>query len=108
MPYEEKSVILLSQVFPERLQGAVPIRALILPQVVNAPEARFRRASKGEALLALGPSSLLQIPNRGLGACGFNNLAHLVERIPCFWLEVGADLTSIPRCLENLLGELRR
>jgi serine kinase of HPr protein (carbohydrate metabolism regulator) len=102
MPYEEKSVILLSQVFPERLQRVVPIRALILPRIVNARETWFRRASKGEALLALGPTSLLQIPNRGLGVRGFNNLAYLVERIPCFWLEVGTDLTSIPRCLENL------
>ena len=106
MPYEEKSVIILSQVFPERLERAVPIRALVLPRVVNVPEARVRQASKGEALLALGPSSLLQIPNRGLGVCGFNNLACLVARIPCFWLEVGADLTSIPHCLEHLLGEL--
>jgi len=105
-PYEEKSVILLSQVFPERLERAVPIRALVLPRVVNAPEARPRAASKGEALLALGPSSLLQIPNRGLGVCGFNKLADLVERIPCFWLEVGADLMSIPTRLENLLKDL--
>ena len=106
LPYEEKSVIILSQLFPERLERAVPIRALVLPRVVTGPAARLRPASKGEALLALGPSSLLQIPNRGLGVYGFNKLACLVERIPCFWLEVGADLTSIPERLEKLLAGL--
>jgi len=106
LPYEEKSVIILSQLFPERLERAVPIRALLLPRVVNAAEAQLRPASKRDALLALGPTSMLQIPNRGLGVCGFDKLAQLAERTPCFWLDVGADVTSIPRRLESLLAEL--
>jgi hypothetical protein len=107
-PYEEKSVVLLSEVFAERLESAVPIRALVLPRIVKASEARARPASKGEALLALGPSSLLQIPNKALGVCGFNKLVHLVERTPCFWLEVGSDLKTIPKRLEEIVEDLKR
>lgn len=106
LPYEEKSTIILSQLFPERLEQAVPIRALVLPRVVNATEAQFRQASKGEALVALGPSSLLQIPNRGLGVRGFKRLAELVERVPCYWLEVGSDLGATPNCIEELLAQV--
>ena len=105
-PHELKSVIILSQVFPERLKPFVPIRALALLRVADIPKPRFRRASKGEALLALGPSSLLQIPNRGLGVRGFNKLAQLVERVPCFWLEVGSDLGATPNCVEELLAQV--
>ena len=105
-PAEEKSVIVLSQVFPERLERSVPIRALALVRAGIASESRFRKASKGEALLAVGPSSLLQIPNRGLGVRGFTKLAQLVECVPCYWLETAGDLTSIAGCVKQLLGEV--
>jgi hypothetical protein len=106
-PQEEKSVVVLSDVFPARLKRAVPIRVLVIPRVVDTSEAQLHPASKGEALLALGPSSLLQIPNRALGICGFNKLAQLVERLPCFRLEVGADFPSIARCVAELVEQVR-
>jgi hypothetical protein len=104
LPHEEKSVIILSQVFPERLKRTVPIQMLALLRVADTPRPRFRPASKGEALLALGPSSLLQIPNRGLGVRGFNRLAQLVEQVPCYWLEVTGDLRSIANGVDELLA----
>jgi hypothetical protein len=105
-PHEEKSAVILSQIFPQRLTRAVRIRALVLPHVIDAPDAQLRPVSKGEALLALGPSSLLQIPNRGLGTRGFERLARLVERTPCFRMSVGSNLASIPRCLDALLATI--
>ena len=103
LPHEEKSVIILSEIFPERLKKTVPIRILALLRVVDNGRPRFRPASKGEALLALGPSSLLQIPNRGLGTRGFERLAQLVEQVPCYWLEVAGDLSSIANGVDELL-----
>jgi hypothetical protein len=105
-PREEKSVIILSQVFPERLERVVPIHALALPRVIDTSMSKFRRASKGEALLALGPSSLLQIPNRGLGVRGFQTLANLVEEVPCYWLELGSDLVATAHQVEELIEGL--
>jgi len=107
LPEEEKSVILLSQVFPEQLKRAVPIRALILPRVADTPVPHMRAASKGEALLALGPSSLLQIPNKGLGVQGLDKLAQLVERVPCYRLELGRDLSPIPSLVKDVIAELK-
>jgi hypothetical protein len=105
-PQEEKSVLILSQLFPQRLARAAAIRAIVFPLVGDDPEARLWPMSKGAALLALAPSSLLQIPNRHLGALGFHRLAALVERLPCFHLAVGSDFASIPRCLEALIAEV--
>ena len=103
---EEKSAVILSEVFPERLKRAVPIRVLALPRVVDTVRPKLRPASKGDALLRLGSSSLLQIPNRQLGPRGFDRLSQLVEEVPCYWLEVGADLRSIPASVEMLLAEV--
>jgi len=105
-PHEEKSVVILSEVFPQQLVRAVPIRAVVMPRVIDTTDAQLHRSSKGEALLALGPSSLLQIPNRGLGAGGFQKLAQLVEQVPCFRLGVGTNLGSIPQRLEELVQEV--
>jgi hypothetical protein len=106
MPHEEKCFVILSRVYPDRLKRTAPIRVLVLPRVADTPQQRFRRASKGEALLALAPSSFLQIPNGRLGVRGFDKIAQLVEQVPCYWLEVGGDLTSIGHRVEELLTEL--
>ena len=103
-PTDEKSLVILSQVWPERLERTAPIRALLLPRVVDAPESVVRPASKSETILSLGPSSLIQIPSRGVS--GFSILTELVERVPSYWLELGRDLESIPRCVEELVDSV--
>jgi len=107
-PQEEKSVIILSQVFPERLERVARIRALALPVVTNTPQPRIRPATKGEALLALGPSSLLQIPNRALGTSGFKMLVKLVEHLPCYWLELGTETEPVPDLVDDILAKTLR
>lgn len=106
LPYEEKSLIVLSQVFPKQLERVAPIRVLVLPRVVNESESRIRPATKGQALLALGPNSMLRLPSRGIA--GFDMLAQLVEEVPTYWLELGHDLESVPRRVAELLAEVCR
>jgi hypothetical protein len=103
-PSEEKSVVILSQVFPQRLERVVPIRAILIPRIAGTRESKVSPASKGQALLAVGPSSLLQIPSRRMTR-GFNTLAQLVEQVPCYWLESGHDLDLIPRCVEEFIAK---
>jgi hypothetical protein len=105
-PHEEKSVVLLSDMLPDRLERRAHIRALVFPEVSGTVEAEIQPFSKGAALLALAPSSLLQIPNRDLGGLGFERLARLVERIPCFRMGVGRDWRSITHRLDELIGRV--
>jgi hypothetical protein len=104
-PQEEKSVVLLSDVASARLARSATLRALVFPRVGDDPQARIAPIGRAEALLALAPSSLFQIPNRQLGAAGFARLAQLVERVPCFRMTTGSDLASIPRCLDAVLAQ---
>lgn len=107
LAHEEKAAVLVSEVFPDRLAPVVPIRAVVLPRIVDTAEPKFYLASKGEALLSLGPSSLLEIPSRRLGVLGFHKIAQLIEQVPCYWLEINRDLTSIPHRVEELLVAAR-
>jgi hypothetical protein len=106
LAHEEKCAVVLAQVFPDRLARVVPIRAIVLPRIVDTTRPKFYYASKGDALLALGPSSLLQIPSRRLGAHGFSRVAQLIEKTPCYWLELGGDPTSIPDLVGEILSEV--
>ena len=105
-PQEAKSVVLLSQVAPGCLARSAALRAIVFPQVGESRPAQLGRMAKPAALLALAPSSLLQIPNRHLGVPGFSRLAQIVERLPCHRMTVGSDLASIPRCIDDLLQQV--
>jgi len=102
----QKVLVLLSQVFPEQVVRDAEICVVALPRVVDSVESRIRSTSKRDALLALAPSSTIQIPVSSMQR--LDTLARLVERVPCYWLELGSNLDSIPRCVEELLTKAGR
>ena len=104
-PEQEKTLALLSQVFPQQLSRVAPIRALVLPRIAANPSARIRPASKAEALFALAPSSILLRPSSG--AATLNKLGRLAEHVPCYWLELAQDLNEIPPRLEEIIDLAR-
>ncbi len=100
--HEDKSLIYLSRLFPERMERSATISVVALPRVVGADETTFRPASKAEALLALGPSSILILP--GGNVRSLEKLAQLVERVPCYWLELGRDVDQIPDTVRRMVA----
>jgi hypothetical protein len=96
-----KLPVLLSQVCPERLARVAPIRLLLLPRVKDCSIARALPASKREALLALSPTSMIKMPVSG--GRHFERISKLVENVPCYWLEFGADLRCVPLIVKDLL-----
>jgi hypothetical protein len=102
-PEEDKRVVSFAGLAAGRLERKVTIGAVVLPRVVDAKDTTFRRASAREALLALAPTSLLYLP--GAGPRSIDHLAGLVERTPAYWLDLGRDVSGIPRCVNELLEE---
>ena len=100
-PEHEKTLALLSQLCPSQLARVAPIQLLILPRVTNGASARIRPASKGEALFALAPKSLILLPSSRARA--LDKLTKLTEQVPGYWLELGQDLNQIPNRIEELL-----
>jgi hypothetical protein len=103
-PFEKKHLVLLSQIASLKFERSCRIEAIVLPRVLHAPTSRLRPISKGEALLALAPSSLL-VGERSYGLEGFDKLSRLVQQVSCDRLELGGALDEIPRVLEGLLSE---
>ena len=100
---EEKHLMFVHENAPEAILPRAPLRAVILPTVTPATPV-LRRVPAGPALLALAPTSLLQLPGAGGSALGM--MADLVRRIPCYRLETGDDIAALPPLITKLLDEL--
>ena len=103
---EDKSLILLSDLPGAVLQSSVKLRAIVFPQIVDAPVTRFRPASRAQALLRMAPSSLGLLLFPEALATGFETLSNLVDRVPVYWLDLGRDLAQIPEAVNALFDQV--
>ncbi len=100
--HEDKSLVYLSRLFPERMERSTTISVVALPRVVDSDETSFRPASKGEALLAVAPTSVMFLP--GATVRSLDKLGKLVECVPCYWLELGRDVDQIPDTVRRMVA----
>ncbi|HEY8600246.1 MAG TPA: hypothetical protein VIL85_17545 [Thermomicrobiales bacterium] len=98
-----KAMLLLAERCPERLIRSFPIRALLLPRVVGGPVTRLRPMKAAEGLVALAPSTILQLPVSGAPA--LRAMARIAARVPGFVLELGDDTAQIPGVIAGWLAQ---
>jgi hypothetical protein len=101
----EKPVLLLAGDARLRLVPAMPLRAVVVPRVTGAARPAVRPIAPAEALAALAPSTLFQLPFDRPAALG--RLRRLVESCPCWRLEAGPDLAAVATAVAGLLAEAR-
>ena len=101
---DEKALLFVNEHYPSKVATRLPVRAILLPRVTGLPETRLKRVSVAMALAALAPSTIFQLPRAGNEA--FKFLATFARQLPCFSLEVGTDLSTIPPVIEGLLAEI--
>ena len=99
----EKLVVDVARHRPDQLADRLPVRAVVVPRVVADAETRFTPISPVAALLALSPTTMLQLPRN---ASPMRGMAALVRRLPCYRLDLGADVFAGPRAIQRLLEEL--
>jgi hypothetical protein len=80
------------------------LKAIAVPRIVSRSETRVLPSSAADALAAVAPSTLLQLP--GNGPHLMRMLSATVRSVPCFALEVGSDPRRIPPALESLLDQI--
>jgi hypothetical protein len=93
----EKGVALLPDV-----ADSFPIRALILPRVTGGIS-QLRRASGAEALRALAPTTVFQLP--GNDGSTFAWMAAIAREVPAFALALGEDRERIPALVRRAIEE---
>jgi len=97
----EKALVLLQRHFPTQLSPDLPLQAILLPIITGQSETSLAAASKSAALRALAPSTIFQLSNGG--EQDFRLLARLIERVPAYHLNLGTELTQIPKVIQTLL-----
>jgi hypothetical protein len=100
---DEKLVVDIARHRPESLATGLPVRAVVVPVVLGGREAQITRCSPAQALLALAPTTVLQLPLTGFGLDG---MAELLRRVPTYRLELGREVMDGPRLLSTLLDQL--
>jgi hypothetical protein len=98
----EKALFMVHRQFPQHIQESFPVVAVVVPVIAGARRAWVEPSSPGSALLALAPSTILQLPGAGRGALA--TLARLVQRLPCYRLHLGGDLDRLPPLLAGVLA----
>jgi len=99
---DDKSAVFLSEVLPKQLRSVVPIRVLVLPRIVNAPDSRMYHATKAEALSVLASSSIVTM--LGFDANDLDQIASFVERVPVYQIELGYRMEGIPHLIRQLIS----
>ncbi len=100
----QKSLHFLYPPLAERLIRGFALRAIIMPRVTGARDTRIVPASAAQALLALAPSTLFQLP--GAESAKFRRMSRIAKSLPAYTLESGTDWTQIPRALQELIATL--
>jgi hypothetical protein len=102
LPEEDKPILFLSEIYPDRVRASVPIRAIVLLRRGNDVTA-VRRARRGEALRAFAESTLhTVVPRPGREALAM--IGALIESVPAWWLMLGPDLRDIAPGLDEVVS----
>lgn len=100
-PDQEKALIFLSELYPHKLARGFPIRAILVPKITGRRDTKVAPCGRAACLVALAPSTVIHLPGAGAGT--MSKLGALARRVPAFQLELGTDLSQIPRVISELL-----
>lgn len=105
-PEEEKPILFLAEVFPERLRATAPIGAIVLLRV-GAERTKVRPATRPEALRQLAASTLHTVVPRP-GRAALEMMGALVAQVPAYRLHLGTDLRDVPGGIAEVVAQARR
>jgi hypothetical protein len=101
----EKAVVYAHEQWPRAVTEGFPLKALLAPRVIpGLVESQATEISRGQGLAALAPSTVFQMHTQA--GSSLAAMTRLVERIPCYELQLGSDIGSIPRAIAELLDHL--
>lgn len=98
---QEKNLLFLHRIRPEKMLGGCPIRAAFIVGRNSGTGTHILPASRGETLKSLAPSTLLQM--RTAGASDLAQLGQLLRGLPCYRLLAGRELSTIPEAILRFL-----
>ena len=99
---ERKSFFYVQQQFPGQVMKSAPVRALVLPRIVDQPASELARASNVDAVRGLIKHTIREVPMAP--ANGQRILLQALSRLPVWHLAVGRDDAHTLTLIRNLLA----
>jgi hypothetical protein len=100
--HEEKALYFFHHYFPNKMSAGFPLRAILVPEIVNRPGTTLRRVSPARGFLALAPTTIFQIPRAGQPEVN-RFLDRFVRKLPNYILELGTDRDQAPAVITGFL-----
>ena len=97
-----KAVIFITQHASHTILRSFPLRAIVAPKIVSGSTCNAEVLPPGEALRALAPSTLFQLP--GDRTQSFARMSALIRNIPCWRLNIGDDPSAAEPLLEAIIA----
>jgi hypothetical protein len=99
-----KGLVFLYPDYAQRLVATLAVKALVVPHVAHQTQASIRPVSSSTVFRVFGPSTVIWLP--GAEADNYRFTAELVQRVPCYQLDLALDLQRNTDAILDLLGEL--
>jgi hypothetical protein len=87
--------------FPNQVKRTATLDAIVIPQITGG-ETRLVPVSKIQALLAIAPTTLLQLPLAETQK--ISAFKSIIEKTPCYIIELGPDVRTIPDVIKQFLN----
>ena len=100
----DKPTVFLQEHWPEEVSEGFPLRAILVLRVSGRGDTRLLPARGMDALTAIAPSTMAQLP--ASGAADLHFMKELVHSVPAWVLEVGTHLGQIPATIQALLARM--
>jgi len=98
----QKKLFYLQDICPEKITKGFPLKAVLSLTITNLAVPRLNEVSPSFALKKLAPSTMFQL--HGTGVQDFKKMADLVKQVPCYNLEFGRDISTVPDIILKLLS----
>ncbi len=99
--HTDKTIANLWPAYRAQMPQSLPIRALVTPHVGSGTQTRWQRATAGRGLLALAPSTLIQLASTS--AAQLPPLSRVARSVPSYDLELGSEPGGVVAALGELL-----
>lgn len=96
----EKAILFMSQLFPDQVTRELPLSAILIPRITGG-ETTLVPASKIEALVAIAPTTLLQLPFAETNK--ISAFKEIIQRVPCYYLNLGSDVRGVAGVIKEFL-----
>ncbi len=97
-----KAIIFIWEHFPQAISRSFPLRALVVPRITMGTASSSQILSRGEALRALAPSTLFQMP--GDRSTSLAHMTALIRKLPCWQLDIGSEPDAAQPLIEEIIA----